>query len=81
MIASPQSMPVTPETLNYAPVVFGACLIFVCGWWFISARKNWTGIKKLISDEELYELEAKMALGGEDLKIDEGILEVCDIKA
>ena len=56
-------MPVTPESLNYAPAVFGATLIFVIGWWFASARKNWTGIKKLISDDEMFELEAKLGSG------------------
>lgn len=57
----PQEMPVTAETLNYAPVVFGAFLIFIEGWWIISARKTWTGVKKLVSDDELMELEVKAA--------------------
>ncbi len=61
ILCLPLEMPVTTTNANWAPLVFGATLIFVVGWWFFSARKSWTGIKRLISDEEMLELEAKVA--------------------
>ncbi|KAI9006969.1 amino acid permease-domain-containing protein [Hyaloraphidium curvatum] len=78
VLCLPQAMPVDALNLNYAPVVFGASLIFVIGWWFASASRNWTGIKKLISDEELHELEMKAA-GEGALKGSVGTTEVLKV--
>jgi hypothetical protein len=37
------SLPVTPETMNYASVVFAGFASISLGWYFISGRKHFRG--------------------------------------
>lgn len=39
----PVSLPVTPETMNYASVVFAGFAAIAVAWYFAHARKNFTG--------------------------------------
>ena len=68
-------MPVTPTgvpwnsaftwlSFNYAPVAVGGTLLLVGGWWFISARKWFTGPVVQGTEEELARIEAQYGEGG-----------------
>ena len=56
----PQFSPITWASANYAPVALAVLLIFVYGYWFLSARKWFTGPKVQGSPEELRAIEAEL---------------------
>lgn len=56
----PQFSPITYASFNYAPVALAALLAFVFGYWFLSARKWFTGPKVQGTPEELRALEAEL---------------------
>ena len=43
------------ESVNYAPILTGGTLLILTAWWFLSARKWFTGPKITLSEEELTE--------------------------
>ncbi|KAF8516892.1 APC amino acid permease [Gautieria morchelliformis] len=49
----PQINPVTSQTLNYAIVAVGIVMTYSLGFWFISARRWFTGPVQQIREEEL----------------------------
>ena len=50
----PQATPTDPEDMNYASLMFGATLLFAMGYWFIYARRVYTGPVIEIDPEEIY---------------------------
>jgi amino acid permease (GABA permease) len=53
----PQSSPVTAKSFNYTPIAVLVVLGFAGIWWFVSARKWFTGPKVQGSPEELAAIE------------------------
>jgi amino acid permease (GABA permease) len=53
----PQAYPVTAKTFNYTPIAVLVVLGFAGIWWFVSARKWFTGPKVQGSAEELAAIE------------------------
>ena len=53
----PPTSPVTPATFNYAPIAVLVVLGFAGIWWLVSARKWFTGPRRMGSIDELIELE------------------------
>lgn len=45
-LAFPTYLPVTGENMNYASPIFGACVIFALGYWFVKGRTSWEGLNK-----------------------------------
>lgn len=60
----PQFSPITYASFNYAPVALLLLMIFVWGYWFISARKWFTGPKIQGTPEELRAIEADLEAAG-----------------
>lgn len=56
----PQFSPITWASFNYAPVAFGLLLLFVYGYWLLSARKWFKGPQVMGTPEELAALEAEL---------------------
>lgn len=56
----PQFSPITYASFNYAPVAFGLLLLFVYGYWAVSARKWFKGPQIMGTPEELAALEAEL---------------------
>jgi amino acid permease (GABA permease) len=56
----PQFSPITYASFNYAPVALLLLLVFVFGYWFLSARKWFTGPRVQGSAEELAAIEAEL---------------------
>jgi amino acid permease (GABA permease) len=60
----PQFSPITYASFNYAPVALLILLVFVFGYWFLSARKWFTGPKIQGSAEELRAIELDLEAAG-----------------
>jgi amino acid permease (GABA permease) len=60
----PQFSPITFASFNYAPVALAILIIFVYGYWVLSARKWFKGPKIQGSVEELRAIEADLAAAG-----------------
>jgi len=58
----PQAVPVNATTFNYAPIAVGVVVLFAGGWWFLSARKWFTGPKVQGTPEELAAIERDLEL-------------------
>jgi amino acid permease (GABA permease) len=58
----PQFSPITYASFNYAPVALALLVIFVFGYWFLSARKWFTGPKVMGTPEELAAIERELEL-------------------
>jgi amino acid permease (GABA permease) len=56
----PQFSPITLASFNYAPVALAILMIFVWGYWFLSARKWFTGPQVQGTAEELRAIEAEL---------------------
>jgi amino acid transporter len=56
----PQFSPITYASFNYAPVALAILLVFIYGYWILSARKWFTGPKIQGSDDELRAIEADL---------------------
>ncbi len=56
----PQFSPITYAVFNYAPVALLVLLVFVFGYWLLSARKWFTGPQVMGTPEELAALEAEL---------------------
>lgn len=56
----PQFSPITYASFNYALVALALLLIFVYGYWFLAARKWFTGPQVQGTPEELAALEAEL---------------------
>jgi len=53
----PTSSPVTAKTFNYTPIAVGVVIGFAVAWWFLSARRWFTGPKVQGTAEELAAVE------------------------
>ena len=60
----PQFSPITFASFNYAPVALAILIIFVYGYWILSARKWFKGPKIQGTAEELRAIEADLAAAG-----------------
>jgi len=56
----PESSPVTVNTFNYAPIAVGTVLLLATIWWFVTARRQFTGPVSYGSPEELAALESEL---------------------
>ena len=56
----PQFSPITWASFNYTPVALGALMIFVFGYWLLSARRWFKGPQVMGTPEELAALEAEL---------------------
>lgn len=60
----PQAAPISITTFNYAIVAVGAVVLFSGGYWFLSARKWFTGPRAQGSPEELAAIERGLTGAG-----------------
>lgn len=58
----PQYSPIDINTFNYAPVAVGVVILFAGAWYFLSARKWFTGPKVQGTPEELAAIERDLEL-------------------
>jgi amino acid transporter len=57
LFVSPEAAPVTWGNLNYAGIAVGVVLLTATVWWWLSARRTFTGPKSFVTPEELAALE------------------------
>ncbi|KKZ65122.1 hypothetical protein EMCG_09028 [[Emmonsia] crescens] len=55
LFCMPVSLPVTPSTMNYASVVFAGFGMISVVWYFVRARKEFTGPPIMLGDEDARE--------------------------
>jgi len=60
----PQFSPITYASFNYAPVALGLLMLYVYGYWTLSARKWFTGPKIQGTPEELRAIELDLEAAG-----------------
>jgi len=53
----PQQHPITHKTFNYAPVALAVVLLIATVWWFVTARRTYSGPISYGTPEELAAME------------------------
>jgi uncharacterized membrane protein len=56
----PEVSPVTKDTFNYAPVAVGVVVLYAGGYWLLSARKWFKGLRAQGDEAELEAIEAQL---------------------
>ncbi len=61
----PEVSPITRDSFNYAPVAVGVVLLFSGGYWFLGARKWFTGPRSQGTEAELEAIEQRLSTAEE----------------
>ena len=56
----PQQSPITHKSFNYAPVALAVVLLIATVWWFVTARRTYSGPISYGTPEELAAMEEDM---------------------